>query len=207
MSEPTGGLNISTNFIQKAINILTKPKEVWAGFKSDGENSSKVLTTFVLPMVAIPVIIGIPLFLVFGYWGATYGIVYAVFQFIILIALLYLDAFITNALAPSFNSKPDFDSAFKLLAYASTPGYVASIFSHIPVLNILLSLGALVYTIYLMYLGLPVLMETPQDKVVVYIVVIILIMLVIYFILFAVAGAILASLFVPSIFHELRNIR
>lgn len=207
MSEPTGGLNISTNFIQKAINILTKPKEVWEGFKTDNENSTKVLMTYVLPMVAIPAIIGIPLFLAFGYFGATYGIIFAVFQFLIYIGILYLETLIANALAPSFGSKANFDNAFKVLAYSSTPGYVAAIFAHIPVIGWLLSLAALVYSVYLMYLALPVMMETPQDKVVVYMVVIILIMLVLYFILWAIAGAILTSLFLSSALYELRNLK
>ena len=54
-------------------------------------------------------------------------------------------------------------NAFKLVAYGSTAGFVGGIFSLIPSLGVL-GLFAGLYSIYLIYTGIPVLMKCPQEK-------------------------------------------
>jgi hypothetical protein len=50
----------------------------------------------------------------------------------------------------------------KVAAYAPTAAWVASVFALLPILAVLTVLG--LYSFYLLYLGLPILMRTPQDK-------------------------------------------
>ena len=79
--------------------------------------------------------------------------------------------------------------AIKLSAYSATAGWVAGIFYLIPSLWILAAIGGL-YSLYLFYLGLPVLMKVPAEKAVPYIVVIIISVIVLYWITGWIAGRI-----------------
>ncbi len=74
--------------------------------------------------------------------------------------------------------------AIKVAAYSATPQWIAGIFGLIPALLVLVMIAAL-YSLYLFYLGLPVLMKVPQEKAMVYTVVVIVAVIV----LFLVVGA------------------
>ena len=66
----------------------------------------------------------------------------------------------------------------KMVAFASTPVWVAGVLRLIPALGLLALLAAL-YSIYLFYLGLPSVMKTPPDKVLPYMVVCAVVLIVI----------------------------
>jgi hypothetical protein len=89
---------------------------------------------------------------------------------------------IVDALAPSFGGTKGQVSALKLVAYASTAGWVGGVFHLVPGLGILALIASL-YGIYLIYLGLPVLMKCPQDKAGAYTAVVIVCAIVIYIVL------------------------
>jgi len=69
---------------------------------------------------------------------------------------------VIDALAPTFGGRKDFVSAMKVAAYTPTAAWLASVFMALPVLAILAALG--LYSLYLFYLGLPVLMRAPQER-------------------------------------------
>jgi hypothetical protein len=72
-------------------------------------------------------------------------------------------AWIIDALAPKFGGRKDFVSAFKLVAYASTAAMVSGLSYLLTALPFLMLLGAL-YSLYLLYIGLPVLMKCPPGR-------------------------------------------
>jgi hypothetical protein len=102
---------------------------------------------------------------------------------------VYVAALIINKLAPTFESTPNDLQALKLVAYSYTASWVAGIFYVIPALGILAGLAGL-YSIYLFYLGLPVMMKTPQAKVIPYMVVSAVVIIVLVFVMAMVAAAI-----------------
>jgi hypothetical protein len=66
--------------------------------------------------------------------------------------------------------KKNFAHAVKLSVYSHTPLWLAGIFLLIPGLNFLLILG--VYGVYLLWIGLPLLMQVPKEKALPYAVVV-----------------------------------
>jgi hypothetical protein len=80
--------------------------------------------------------------------------------------------------------------------YASTPSWVASLVSWIPFLGVLISFAALVYVVYLIYLGIRPVLGVPQEKVAGFTVVIVLI----YIVLLMVISGILVGLLFSSMF-------
>jgi hypothetical protein len=103
--------------------------------------------------------------------------------------MVYVVALIVEALAPTFGGTKDRLQALKLVAYGSTASFVGGVFYLLPSLSPLAFLAAL-YSIYLFYLGLPVLMRCPQDKAVGYTVVVGLVAIVAGIVIGAIAAAV-----------------
>jgi hypothetical protein len=72
------------------------------------------------------------------------------------------------------------------------------VFNLLPIIGILAVLAGGIYSIYLFYLGLPVLMKTPPDKVVAYMIVAAVVIFVIYIVIGVVVGTITAASYVGS---------
>ena len=93
--------------------------------------------------------------------------------------------------------------AVKLVGFAATPVWLAGVFSVVPSLS-MLSLIAGLYAIYLFYVGVGVLMQTPAEKALSYMVVAGLVVVVVHVVVFSVAGSVLAvsSVTTPSLSLE-----
>jgi len=115
-------------------------------------------------------------------------------QFIVAFVGVYISAYVIAFLAPRFASQQDMGRAVQLVGYSFTPAWVAGILSIVPALGILVFLGG-VYGLYLMYLGLPHTMKTPQDKVIGYLIVSIVGVIVIYWIITLLLTSIILSFF------------
>jgi hypothetical protein len=84
-------------------------------------------------------------------------------------------------------------NAFKLVVYSWTPSWVVGALLIIPALSWLVAIASL-YSLYLFYLGLPLLMETPREKVTAYFLVVGALSIVVV----AFIGAVVALLFIPG---------
>jgi len=79
------------------------------------------------------------------------------------LAMVYVVSMIANALAPSFGGQKNPMNALKLIAYSGTAAMLGGIFAIIPALGVL-TLVAGLYSLYLLFLGVPVLMQVPREK-------------------------------------------
>ena len=95
----------------------------------------------------------------------------ALTHYVFALASIYLIASLIDALAPTFGAEKNKLQALKLAAYASTPAWVAGVLLVLPSLAAL----GLLASLYLLYLGLPVMMKAPPDKAVGYTAVIVLV--------------------------------
>lgn len=182
--------------VDRVKNILLSPKTEWPVI--DGESGdTKEVFTYVAILAAIPAIFGIIGGLIILPAALPVLIFTAILGYALAFAVVYLIAFIIDALAPTFGSEKHMPSALKLTAYAYTPSWVAGIFAIIPVIGGLITLVAALYGLYLLYLGIPVLMRTPQDKVMGYTIVIVICAIVVAIVLGLVVAGI-AGLFAFS---------
>jgi hypothetical protein len=92
------------------------------------------------------------------------GIVGMLLQYVLTLVLAYVVALIINALAPTFGGQKDMVQALKTVAYAWTAYWIAGIAVIVPWLGWLIALAGGVYSIYLLYLGLPHTMKCPAEK-------------------------------------------
>ncbi len=86
---------------------------------------------------------------------------------------------------------PEPVQALKVATYSYTAAWVCGIFALIPGLRFLTILG--LYSLYLLYLGLPVLMKSPKEKALAYTAVVIIVGIIISVVIGVVAGRFIAS--------------
>ena len=128
-----------------------------------------------------------------GPFGSTFrmglapGVAYAVLMYLLSLGWVYVLALVIHGFAPKFEGHGDFIDALKLAAFTTTPAWIGGIFSVIPALSIVGNLLAL-YSLYLLYLGLPTLTEPPEDKALPYFCVVLLTMVVLTVVFYVIAA-------------------
>jgi hypothetical protein len=101
------------------------------------------------------------------------GLAMMITTYILSLVMTFGMGWLTSALAPTFGGKSDLVQGLKLAVFGGTPMMLAGVFNILPALSIVGLLVAL-YSLYVMYLGLPVLMKNPKEKTIVYMVVLII---------------------------------
>ena len=155
------------SIISRVQRLLLSPAAEWDVISGEAADVRKIYMNYVGPLViaaAVASAIGLS---VVGIGGFRFGIGTAfttmIIQIVMGLAMVYVLAFVINALAPQFGATADMGQAFKVAAYSPTASWVAGLVMIIPALGILALLGGL-YSLYLLYVGLPKLMKPAQDK-------------------------------------------
>ncbi len=191
------------NLQTRVVNILTKPKEEWPVIAAEPTDVPSLFRNYIAILAAIPAVfhflgmtvIGIPVpFAGTIRMGVAYGITSAVIQYVLTLVGVYVAAFVIDKLAPTFQSQPNLVEALKLVAYASTPAWVAGVLNLIPALSILVLLASL-YGIYIFYLGVTPTMKTPADKVIPYMVVAAIVIIIVWVVVAAITAALTGAFF------------
>jgi len=182
--------------VNRAKGLLLAPQNEWPLIAEEKAGQTKVLFSWLLPLSLIPAVaaligyVGLDISLGFISWG----IKRAVLQLVLLIGGAYLTAFVINTLAEKNASEKNQDQAFALVAYSYTPACLGGILQIIPSLAAIGSLVGL-YGLYLLYVGLPPMMKTPQEKTTGYFVVSLICAIGVHIVLSAVLVAILLRRF------------
>lgn len=181
----------------RVINMLKSPATEWPVVAGEATDVGRLYREYIIPLSAIP---AIGTFIGYSIIGASMpfigfyrrpmmeGISLLVVSYVLGLIGTYVCAVIIEWLAPKFNSSGSRVDALKLVAYASTPIWVAGVLNVLPALAILGLLAGL-YAIYLFYLGLPVMMKTPADQVIVFMIVAAIVILIVGFVMGTIAAA------------------
>jgi hypothetical protein len=163
----------------RVTRILSAPKEEWPVIAAEPTDVPTLYREYIAILAAIPPIssflgmtfVGVTLPVLGTYrFSLVHGLAGAVVQYVFALAGVYLAAYVIAKLAPQFQAQADLVQALKLVAYASTASWVASVLTILPGLSPLMLLAGL-YGLYLAYLGMPPVMKAPADRVVPYMVV------------------------------------
>ncbi|MEZ5994948.1 MAG: Yip1 family protein [Hyphomonadaceae bacterium] len=193
----------AAGLVDRAKNILLTPQAEWDRIAGEPADTNKLYTGYVLPLVALAAICG---FIGMTFIGASAfgvsvripmmaGLVSAIMQVVMGVVGIYVMALIINALAPNFGSQQDVGQAHKLSAYSATAGLLAGVLALLPPLSMLSILGG-IYSLVLLYIGMPRLMKTPEDKRIGYLITVIVVSIVLWFALAFVLGSV--TRFVPG---------
>ncbi|TRZ75226.1 MAG: YIP1 family protein [Deltaproteobacteria bacterium] len=159
------------NIVDRIKKILLQPKMEWEIIAAETITTSELYRSYIMPLAAIgPVasIIGMSVIGISMPFTGTFRIPItsaigsAVVQYVFGLIGVYILALIIDFLAPKFAGEKNVNQAFKLAAYSYTAGWLSGIFVVIPTLSILMISG--LYSLYLLYTGIPILMKTPKEK-------------------------------------------
>jgi predicted nucleic acid-binding Zn ribbon protein len=159
--------------IERIKNIVLGPRLEWPVIAPEPTSIAQLYTGYVMPLAAFAAVMS---FLHMSLIGASVpfagvvrtpiasGLMAAILSFGLGLVGLFLVGLIINGLAPTFAGSSDRRQALKVAAYSFTPAWLSSVLALSPVLPTLLQWAALFYGIYVLYLGLPVLMRSPQER-------------------------------------------
>ena len=161
---------MAQELVERVKGILLTPKAEWDKIDNEAAEPQSVITGYVLPLVALAAIATLIGISVVGvnvlgvsyrapFFGALTG---AVVQIAFGVASVFVFAFIINALAPSFGAAKNWVrlSGRRLRANRSVGRGHAGDHSNACVLGIV---GGL-YSLYLLFVGLPKLMKPPAEN-------------------------------------------
>ncbi|HEY6224731.1 MAG TPA: Yip1 family protein [Gemmatimonadales bacterium] len=185
------------SLMERAKNILLQPKTEWPVIEAEQATTGSLYTGYVIPLAAIPAVASIIGWSVFGLqvpllgairYPIGIGVRNAVVIYVLSLVSVFVLGLIIDALAPTFGGQKNPIQALKTAAYSYTAAWVGGIFNLFPSIA-LLGLLAGLYSCFLLFAGIPVLMKAPEDKAAGYTAVVIIVAIVLYFIV----GAIVAQ--------------
>ena len=186
--------------IARVKEILLDPKSAWPRIEAESATPASLYNPYLLILAGISVLATFIALSVIGFsiGGMTVrtpilsGVMQMVVGFVLTLVMVYVMSLVVNALAATLGGQKNPLNALKLVVYGSTASLLGSILTILP-FGTFLSLLAALYSLYLIYTGLPVLMKNPPERSLVYT----LVMLVCGFVLGLVVASVTA-LFGPS---------
>lgn len=173
--------------IARVKGILLTPKTEWPVIAGEPSTVGDLYKGYIVWIAAIPPLFA---FLLVARFAPGFALSQLIVQYALTLALVYVVALIIDALAPTFGGTKDKVQALKTIAYSMTASCVAGIAVIVPLIGWLIGIAALIYAIYLLYIGLPHTMKCPPDRAGGYTAVIVIITLVAGILVGAIMGAV-----------------
>jgi len=159
------------NAVLRAPAILADPAAEWVKIAKERGNTAHLFTGYVALLALVPA--------VFGFIGACVvgevlphaglvraplltGLGAAVFDYVTTCASVLVLGLLIDMLAPMFDGRRNFASAFKLAVFSYTPVWLSGIFLLAPGLRFLGLLSF--YGAYMLWLGMPPIMKSPPQR-------------------------------------------
>jgi hypothetical protein len=149
------------DLVSRVKGLLLEPQAEWRRIADEAHTTSGLLKNYVAVLAAIPAICGLIGSTLIGA-SLLSSLLFAVLSYLLTFVAVLAEAMLIEALAPVFKSGKNFANAVKLAAFFPTAYWLAAVFFAVPVLSVLVLLGA--YSFYLLWVGLPILMRVPEEQ-------------------------------------------
>jgi hypothetical protein len=180
--------------VNRLKGILLQPGSTWKVIDGEFTKPAVLYKGWVLPLALVG-----PICWAFGtlVFGLSFGVIgayrlplpsiatIAVVDYVLSVVGVFALTMIISLLAPTFGGQKNDVQALKVAAYASTPWFLAGVFHLLPQLALVRVIVSL-YTIYLVFSGVPIVMKPAKDQAMGYAIV-------------AVLGAVVVALIVMAI--------
>ncbi len=185
-------------FQQRIKNILFSPAEEWDRIDTEPATVRSLYTRYACILAAIgPVarLIGEQMFGSQGFYlrihpSLVHSLVGAIVGYGLSLAGVFVLALAIDMLAPSFGGTRNRIQALKVAVYSWTAAWIFAVFQIVPQVSALSIIG--VYSLYLLYLGIPKLMKSPADKSLIYSILSIVVAMAVWIVAAVVAGSLIA---------------
>jgi hypothetical protein len=161
--------------IKHVIGLFTNPKDEWVNIRNEDCTLGKCFATHTFLLAAIPALSGFIGTTQIGWQIGAGPPIKLTVDSALMIAVLYYLAMLVAVVSigaliqwmgKTYGAERPLSRAIVLASYTATPLFLIGIFQLYPILwlNMILGLPALAYTVYLLYSGLPIMMEVSQER-------------------------------------------
>ena len=162
-------------FIKHIVGLFTDPTREWESIRDHYKTGERTSVGHVFLLAAIPAIS--------GYIGTTQvgwrigvgdpikitgdsAIMIAIIFYMAMIVGTFTIGWVIHLLGKAYELEKPLPLCIALAVYTATPLFLIGVMEIYPVLwlNMMLGLPALAYTVFLLYSGLPIMMEIPAER-------------------------------------------
>lgn len=165
-------MDVSRGGVSRAVKVLVSPGRAWAQIAEAPAEPRPLFLRYAVPLAALPALCSVVGVLVFGFNIANVGvhmsvvglILGAIAGYVLTLAGVWALAALIAVAAPAFDGLGDRRAALNLVVYAATAIWVGGLAEIYPSLGIPVGILAGLYSLYALYLGLPVMMGVPEER-------------------------------------------
>lgn len=155
--------------------ILADPRPTWGNIRDETWSTPQVFLTVVIPLALISPLAGFIGTTQFGWQiGAGEAVTLtkssafqiSVAYFGAILVAVFVIGMLICWMSETYGDRKPLERCIALAAYAAVPLFLVGVIQVYPVLwiNFLFGLPALAYSVYLLYSGVPVMMDVPPEK-------------------------------------------
>ncbi|WP_370277429.1 Yip1 family protein [Pontibacterium sp.] len=162
-------------FLQHMMGILYHPKDEWGMIRKEHYSTFHIFVAQISILAAIP---AVSLFIGttqigWSVAGTDYVRLEVMSAFMAAIAFYFAMWFAVGVIAyaihwmeKTYGGKVSFDECMVLTTFTATPLFLSGLAGLYPMLwfNVIVGMIALCYTVYLLYTGVPIIMQIPEDR-------------------------------------------
>lgn len=176
------------DIVARAKGLLMTPLQEWGIIAAEPADTATLFKSYVIPLAAVPAVAGLLGTMLMG-GGLLIGA--TLVGYVLALVGIFVLAKIIEVLAPRFGGPADPSAALKLAAYAPTASWVGGAFMILPFIGWIPALAGGLYSLFLFYVGTPVVMRIPRERVMGFALSVVLVAMLVNILI----GAVIATLF------------
>ena len=164
--------------VARVIGMLAQPRRTWAAVDKETTTTGALYLRYIAPLAGLAALarligvafVGFPVIARPPFWQVlVWAVLYFVFELLAVDIIAYVIDWLGPRLGcPECEGLPRHIQALKVAAYARTPLWIAGLALIIPALQLVATTIGALYSIYLLWLGIPELMKAPKHRIPVY---------------------------------------
>ncbi len=162
-------------YLQHMFGLLYHPREEWGAIKEEKHSLGHIYLTHLLFLAAIPpfaLLVGTTQFgwsfvgKEFYYLSMDSAVPLAIGFYVALLVGMFFMAYTTYWMEKTFGADASLERCLLFTTFTSTPMFLAGLIGMVPILwlNVFVVMAAVSYTVYLLYTGVPVFMNIPEER-------------------------------------------
>lgn len=161
--------------LRHAVGLLSRPKAEWGAIRERRYRAARSFVTHTAVLALIPAIAGYVGTTRTG-WRIGAGAAVrlteesasriAILSYLAMLAATFAVASAIHWMSRTYGARQPYGQCYALATWTATPLFLVGVIQLQPILwmNLIVGLPVLAYTIYLFYLGVPVMMEIPEER-------------------------------------------
>lgn len=161
--------------LQHIWGLMSEPEREWQRIRGERCTIFKCYLSHVLILAAIPVVAGFIGTTQIGWQVSARapvrltldsGAVIALLSYVTMLVAVFSIGKLMHWMGQTYGANQPLAQCVALAAYSATPLWLIGVMLVYPVmwLNLILGLPALAYSVYLLFLGVPIMMEVPPER-------------------------------------------